>query len=187
MYFLICWPGWCIFRARLRLNFNRTPWLIPGSQTRNVRGCRALTAHKALYSIPLCPRFAGERTRKTLTRSRLLWHSHARVFAQYTRVTQIAHSDHTLNPKGKWHNRDTKASHLHLRRTASYRLRWGSNTCSARGKCGSLFHKWTSHPLYMKIRLAADFTRLETGGKQTRKTKIITLLCCILDFYCCFG
>lgn len=47
---------------------------------------------------------------------------------QYVRIAQIARGDHSQDPKGKWHNRDTKASHPHLRGTASYRLRWGSNT-----------------------------------------------------------
>lgn len=89
-------------------------------------------------------------------------------FLQYMRIAQIAHSDHIPDPKGKWHNRDTDASHLHLRRTASYWLRWGSTLVLLGGNVGRLFHKWTSQPLYMKIRLTADFAGLEeTGGKQT--------------------
>lgn len=80
----------------------------------------------------------------TLAKALAHTHTHTDVVVQYTRITQTAHSDHAGNPKGKWHNRDTKASHLHLRRTAPYRLRWGSTLVLLRGNVGRIF---TSGPV----------------------------------------
>lgn len=160
MKILICWPFVfleCASDPSL-IEFLESSWL-PNFK------CEWLKSPRSIQSLPLQPSLSSIPQTQTLTHTPM----HLCIFAQYMRITQISHSDHTLNPKGKWHNRDTKASHLHLRGTASYRLRWGSTLALLGGYVGSFsLLKWTSHPLYMKIRLAAHFTRLDvTGGKQT--------------------
>lgn len=110
------------------------------------------------------------------TRPSVLSHTHS--FPRTRVATRLTLSDHALNPKGKWHNRDRRASHVHRRRTASHRLRWGSALVLLRGNVGRFFYcKWTSHPLYMKIRLTADMTRLgETVWKDGIQENIASLL-----------
>lgn len=79
-----------------------------------------------------------------------------------------SHRDHAPSPKEKWHNRDTKLSHLHLRRTASYRLRWRSTLVQLGEKCGSFSLQVDQSPTLYK-----DYTRcwLHTTGRDGRGNK----------------
>lgn len=65
-------------------------------------------------------------------------HASVRASAEHTRGSHRSHSDHTPTPKGKRHNRDTKASHPCLRRRLlSVKVRL--NTFSAWWNVGHFF------------------------------------------------
>lgn len=65
-------------------------------------------------------------------------HTSMRASIERTRGSHRSHSDHTPTPRGKRHNRDTKASHLCLRRRLlSVKVRL--DTCSAWWNVGHFF------------------------------------------------
>lgn len=117
--------GWRVFRERLRPKFNWTPWIGPSvaaSQHTNVHRPTSFV----LDSLVSVHRNTQTYIILSLTLERRM-------------IVRIALTDHTLSPKGKWHNRDTKASRLHPRRAAPSRLRWGSTLVRFRGNVWGVF------------------------------------------------
>lgn len=106
-------------------------------------------------------------------------HTRTHVFAQKTRITQWSHWKVTQ----QGHKTISSSSEANCFLSVKVRM----NTCSARGKCGSFSLQVDQSPTLYK-----DYTRcwLHKTGRDRRKTnkriKIITLLCCISDFYCYF-
>lgn len=104
----------CIFRLWLRPNFNQTPRFNCGSGILNVRGCRALTAYKALFSNPLCPQFPGEHTHKHRHTCQVSGtHTHTRTqTSSYS--TRGSHRPHTVITPGIQKESDTIGTQKHL-------------------------------------------------------------------------